>query len=247
LIIFNLYVINVISENVNLLQSIMQKIFIIVLLILISPFAQAHNESWDANKTEWSPLMLAVYNGETGRMMFLISQGADVNFATSGAQTHWKLTAMDVAIRKENETAVDKLLSTNRVSNPGKYLMTASGLKSAAIVELLIQRGASPNDTSESGETILMNAVSFGSDAIVEALLKHGANPNKARRSDGMTALMIGADNGAVEKVRVLTNYKANKDATDHNGHTAWYYAQHAYEHMDLPGRTMEYMETMLK
>jgi ankyrin repeat protein len=225
----------------------MKKVLFFLLIILTTATAFANKEKWDDNKTEWSPLMLAIYNGESGKMMLMIMQGADINYMTPGKATAWKLTAMDVAIRKQDETAVEKLLSTNRIAKPGKYLITASELKSAAIVEKLITHGASPNDTLENGYSPLIAAASLGSAEVLEILLRKMANPLQTRKPDGMTALMMAAYNADVEKVRMLLNYKSEKYAKDANGHDAYYYVEHLHEHMDVNERSMEHLKTMLQ
>lgn len=220
---------------------------LIFVFLLLTCLVQAQTPPWDSLKTEWSPLMLSIYNGETSKMMLLIAQGADVNYKTPGNATTWKLTAMDIAIRKQDENAVEKLLSTNRITKPGSYMVTASALKSAATIEKLIAHGASPNDTTENGYSPLMAAASTGSVAVLETLLRNHANPRQTRKPDGMTALMIAAYNADVEKVRILLNFKSEKYAKDANGHDAYYYVEHLYEHMDVDVRTMEHLKTMLQ
>lgn len=203
----------------------------------------AHKDKWDDNRKDWSELMIAVYNGQATQFVKLIKQGVDVNFETK--ETH--LTALEVAIRKENEVAVNVLLETKKVKNVKPYLMIACGQHNAANVNQLIKYGASPNDTLSNGYSVLMAASSFGSCEVVEALLKQGAKTNQTRKVDGMTALMFAAFNGDVKKVKLLLDYKADKYAKDTNGKTPLNYVDQIYERLNISENTKKELRQLLK
>lgn len=181
------------------------------MLNLLAFTASAHKERWDENREGWSPLMRAVYYGQTSKYLKLIEEGADLNFVSSTSESNWHLTALEVAIFKDNEVAVRILLETNKISKPGTHLMTAAGQKSALNVERLLRYGANPNDTLDNGYSVLMMAASFGSFDVFETLLRHGAKTDQTRKIDGMTALMLAAFNGQPKKVKLLLDYGANK------------------------------------
>src|SRR5690606_17222416 len=82
----------------------MKKTFLLLFFIVTSSTTFAHKEKWDDNKTNWSELMLAIYNGQNKKFTMLISEGVDVNFVSNGSL---KLTALEVAIRKDNEEAAN--------------------------------------------------------------------------------------------------------------------------------------------
>jgi len=155
--------------------------------------------------------MRAIYYGQTSKYLKLIDEGADVNFVSSTSESNCHLTALEVAIFKNNEVAVRILLETNKISKPETYLMAAAGQKSALNVERLLKYGANPSDTLANGYSVLMMAASFGSFDVFETLLKHGAKTDQARKIDGMTALMLAAFNGQAKKVKLLLDYGANK------------------------------------
>lgn len=225
----------------------MNKIFILLFFAFTSLTTFAHKTKWDDNKTSWSPLMLAIYNGNTDKFTKLIEQNVDVNFITPGTNNNWRLTALDVAIRKDNEVAVKKLLLTKKISKPGTYLMIACGQKSALIIDLLIKYGANPNDTLENGYAVSMMAASFGSYEVLDELLKHGANVEQTRKVDGMTTLMFAASNGDLKKVKLLLDNGADKFVKDKNGKTALCYVDDIYERLNVSEKTKNELRQLLK
>lgn len=225
----------------------MKKIWSLLLISLTTFTVMAQKEKWDDYKEDWSPLMLAIYNGQLEKIDKLLAEKVDVNFSTSGSNSNWQLTALDVAIRKDNEIAVEKLLSTHKIANPETYLMTASGQKSAKNVQLLIDYGANPNQTLENGYAVAMKAASFGSYDILECLLKNGANINQTRKVDGMTILMFAAFNGEPEKVKLLLDWGADKSVQDLNGKRAYDYVDQMYEHLNVSNTTKAELKQLLQ
>jgi len=229
------------------IKTIMKRTFFLILFTLTSLTTFAHKEKWDDNKKDWSPLMIAIYNGQEEKVNKLIEQNVDVNFLTSGTNSNWRLTALGVAIRKDNDVAVETLLSTNKVSKPETYLMTACGQKSAKAVQLLIKFGANPNDTLENGYSVSMMAASFGSLEVLECLLKNGANLKQTRKVDGMTILMFAAFNGDDKKVKLLLDFAADKYVKDKNGKVAIDYVDQIYEHLKVSEKTKTKLRQQLK
>jgi ankyrin repeat protein len=225
----------------------MKKIWSLLLISLTTFTVMAQKEKWDDYKEDWSPLMLAIYNGQLEKIDILLAEKVDVNFSTSGSNSNWQLTALDVAIRKDNEIAVEKLLSTHKIANPETYLMTASGQKSAKNVQLLIDYGANPNQTLENGYAVAMKAASFGSYDILECLLKNGANIHQTRKVDGMTILMFAAFNGEPEKVKLLLDWGADKSVQDLNGKRAYDYVDQMYEHLNVSNTTKAELKQLLQ
>ena len=228
-------------------MTFMKGTFLLLIFTLTSLTTFAHKEKWDDNKKDWSPLMLAIYNGQTDKVNKLIEQSVDVNFITSGTNSNWRLTALEVAIRKDNDVAVETLLSTNKISKPETYLMTACGQKSAKTIQLLIKYGANPNETLENGYSVSMMAASFGSFEVLECLLKNGANIKQTRKIDGMTILMFAAFNGDTKKVKLLLDLGADKYVKDSNGKTALDYVDQIYEHLKISETTKAQLRQLLK
>ncbi|RYG26484.1 hypothetical protein EON82_03115 [bacterium] len=94
-----------------------------------------------------------------------------------------------------------------------------------ATLRLLLDAGADPNMPSDRG-TPLHEAVEgdWGSPTSVRVLLEAGADPNAADR-EGRTPLMIAADKGEVECIRLLLAGGADRTLRDHRHKAAIDYA----------------------
>jgi ankyrin repeat protein len=142
---------------------------------------------------------------------FLIEAGADVNAATLvGA------TPLFPAVNSSVETT---RLLLDHGANPNHA--TRSGVtpilftRDAAVVALLVARGADVRAQSKVGETALMDVAARGDLAAAKILLQHGADVNAVDHR-GYTALVLAAqyDGDAVELVRLLLAHGADINAT---------------------------------
>lgn len=98
---------------------------------------------------------------------------------------------------------------------------------------LLSEAGDAPIDldvADEFGRTPLLEAVRHERLAVLGLLLGAGAGVNRARKSDGATALMVAAQDGAVEVVALLLENGADWRATNSDGETAAEVARAAHQ-----------------
>ena len=192
-------------------------VFIVCVLHALNIFAT--KERWDDTKNDWTPLMCAIYYNQTDLRDSLIHAGVDVNERSRKRE----LTALFVAIKKQDIGSVKVLLETNHVSdvNDG-YIYTACSNQDANIVQLLIEYGANPDTVRQNGYTPLMAAASFGSAEVVELLLKCNVNMNQQRTVDGITALRLATYGGYINKVKLLLEYGADKNVMDTEGQRAY-------------------------
>ncbi|MGK4568175.1 ankyrin repeat domain-containing protein [Flavobacterium sp. 3HN19-14] len=216
---------------------------ILLLLIFIS-FSFIHKEKWDDNKEDWTPLMFAIYNGNTKEFNKLIDNGADVTYRI---KTSWELNALNVAVKKNNVDAVKKLVSTKKFKKLQYYFEDACGQSSSSIVIFFISKGVNVNNYSENGHSNLMTACSFGTTEIVQALIKNGAEINHQREVDGITALMLAAFNGELNKVKLLMKNGADKTIKDKNGETAYDYVDQIYPRLNVSEETKNQLKNVLK
>ncbi|KQB39112.1 Ankyrin repeat protein [Flavobacterium daejeonense] len=199
-------------------NSIHMKNLILTILFLTSLLTFAHKDKWDTHKENWSPLMLAIYNGQTENFTRLIKQNVDINYITPTKEgSEFRLTALDVAIRADNQKAIKILIETNKISRLNEGLFTAAGAQRASTIELLIKYGANPNYTNDFGHSVLMFATSFGSNEVVKCLVKNGANINHAK-PNGMTALMLAGYDSNIEKLKLLLKLGAERNMRDSKG-----------------------------
>ena len=81
-----------------------------------------------------------------------------------------------------------------------------------AVVTRLLDKGASLELASKTGNTPLMQAAIFGKEAVAKLLLEMGASADTANK-DGWTALMAAAQKGHEAVVKLLLDKGAAVDA----------------------------------
>ena len=203
----------------------MKKIITLLILFFSLSSFNLHRDKWDTYRENWSPLMKAIYEGDTTEFSRLIQKNKRITFATPKKGREKGITALDVAILKQNVIAVEMLLKTKKFLKLNEYLMTACGEDDVKIIELLFDYGADPNYITEStGNTPIIEATDFGSNEVLIALLQKSKNINTQIKGPGFTALMGAAIHLNVEKAKILLEYKADKTLTDSSGKTAYSY-----------------------
>jgi ankyrin repeat protein len=222
-------------------------ISVLFILLFVNSSVLANVDRWDDNKSDWSDLMLAIYNGKIADVKKLIDKGENPNYSAKNG-----MTPLEVAIRIQNSDALNMLLATGNISleyedSTMSYFILACMLNSKDIVESLLDYGCSINDTLYNGYSALMAACSFGSLDIVKLLLKKGVNIEQKRDIDGITALMMAAFDGNLEKVRLLLKYNANKDVIDKKGNRAFDYVDFIYPYKNVKDETKFKLKKLLK
>jgi ankyrin repeat protein len=137
--------------------------------------------------------------GDLGRLSEVIAadKGAATAFSADG------FTALHLAAFFTQETAAELLIDAgadvNAVSRNAMRVCpvhSAAAVRAAAIVGLLLARGADPNRAQHSGWTPLHEASAHGDMASLETLLAHGARRD-VRLDDGRTPADLARDNKA--------------------------------------------------
>ena len=102
--------------------------------------------------------------------------------------------------------------------------------RNVRIVKLLIDAGANVNAGAKTGLGPPLNRASGLGDAdSISALIKAGAKVNN-KTSDGITALMLAAEHGNSEAVKILLAAGADALAKDNSGHDALHYADYGLQ-----------------
>jgi ankyrin repeat protein len=143
----------------------------------------------------------------TKSLQLLIEAGANPN-----AETVVGATPLFPAVNSSatmTKILLDKGANPNHVTKSGATPILFT--RDAAVVDLLIARGADVRARSKIGETALMDVATRGDAAAAKLLLAKGADVN-ARDHRGYTALMFAAqyDDDAVELVRLLLAHGAD-------------------------------------
>lgn len=96
----------------------------------------------------------------------------------------------------------------------------------ADVLEMLIEAGADVNWKDSDGGTALHEAAygDWGSPTAIAVLLRHGAEPD-ATTTHGVTPLMLAADRGEIDCIKLLLNAGADPKRKDLEGKSAIDYA----------------------
>jgi ankyrin repeat protein len=128
----------------------------IIFLSIFSIIACRDKERWDDNKKDWSELMLAIYYRNNKKTKNLINNNVDIMYNAGG---HFNLTAMSVAIYRENEVAVYELLNSGKMGNIDRYLNLACGIRdfnNIQIIKYLYEFGADVNIINDNDKQKLL-------------------------------------------------------------------------------------------
>ena len=176
-----------------------------------------------------TPLMIAAQKGHVSVATFLIEHGANVDLQDENGNTalHHTLYGSDVSceiLSCLTGSGAD-VNGVNKVKHTPLMIAAKRGHLNA--LTLLIKHGAHDVDLEDSdGYTALHYAV-YSSDIsceILSCLIGIGADVN-ARTNNGVTPLMIAAEEGHINGVTSLVKCGANVDLQDKYGNTALHYA----------------------
>jgi len=144
---------------------------------------------------EWTPLMVALFNGHEDTALILLQKGANVRArAKRGYEPiHW-------AALNGYERAVEFILrkggNVNATTDYGfTPLLQAATRGQLKIVKMLVEKGAAVNMAEREGWTPLHKACANGHVEVAKYLLARGANP-KAEANSGDTPLSLAMKTG---------------------------------------------------
>jgi ankyrin repeat protein len=172
------------------------------------PLAESKNEQ------KQSPVLAAVYSGQTAVRDLLIARGAHLEF-------HEAVAAGQL---ERVEHFVDKDADLARAISPDGFpvVALAAAFGHFAIVKYLFEKGADLTGaaTNGTGYNALTGAVASGREEIAIWLLENGADANY-RYGPGYTPLLAAAANGHLNIVKDLLVHGADIQAKANDGKTA--------------------------
>lgn len=183
----------------------------------------------------FTALHLGAFSDSVDCTMFLISQGADVNF------TSCKYTPLEAACFhnsfKVAKLLLDKGATVNVKRKPQNTEQTYYGtplhsaVKANAIecVQLLLAEGAEINPEESKGISPLHVAAEMGHLQCMNILLNSGYDPNLTLSDKKNAALHLAAEGGWSECISLLLQKGANADERNYKGQTALHFAAHAH------------------
>jgi ankyrin repeat protein len=176
------------------------------------------------NDRGWTPLMVALFEGQEKVALFLIKRGADPFFCdpTGYQPIHWAAFQGYVSVIQELANRRVNLNAKTKFGWPP--LLQAAARGHAVAVDTLIERGANKDITDNEGWTSLHKACANGHEGVVSMLLIHGARLDP-RHEDGKTPLHIAIDLGQRVIAAILLKAGANAGTADNDGITPMHIA----------------------
>ena len=157
---------------------------------------------------EWTPLMVALFNGHEETAMMLLSRGADVRAkAKRGYEPlHW------AALNGYERAVAFILRKGGNVNAETDYgwtpLMQAASRGHHGIVHMLLKAGAAVNASEHEGWTALHKACANAHIEVVRLLVQAGADIHQRAKS-GVTALELAMKHANIELMEALSEKKA--------------------------------------
>lgn len=180
------------------------------LLSLLIPAAAALS-SPDASMDPDTRLIEAVKSGDQSAVKTLLRQRGLVNSADGDGSTalHWAAYEDNLALAKLLLAARADVNATTRLQAVTPLFMACQS-GSAAMIRLLVEHGANPNQANSLGTTPLMMAAAAGSVPAIDALVAHGAEVNAREQAYEQTALMFAANLDRADAIRALIAHGAD-------------------------------------
>lgn len=167
-----------------------------ILLLLLK--AGVNPNARDAKN--WTPLLIAAFEGDEEIAILLIEHGANINVRDPNGYTplHWAALGGFKSLVK---LFIQKNADINALSHHNiTPLLQAAAQGHTTATKLLLEASANPNQSTDEGWTALHKAVSNEHVGIIKLLLEHGANLN-AVSIDNMTPLLL-AEKSLLQSVR---------------------------------------------
>ncbi len=153
---------------------------------------------------EWTPLMVALFNGHEETAMMLLARGANVRAkANRGYEPiHWAaLSGYERAVK----FIIDRGGNVNAETDYGwTPLLQAASRGHVGIARMLIDRGAIVNASEHEGWTPLHKACANGHVAMVRLLVQRGAD-TRQRSASGITPLELAMKSKNVDLIEALS------------------------------------------
>ena len=168
------------------------------------------------------PLHIAVRQGDSATVRFLLQKGANVS-----KEDDQGITLLETACERGDEAIVRLLLDKGAKPTPQSLdfdllLQTAVVGQNQAVVQLLLDTGARPTAQDSYYMSALDYAAMVGSPVISKLLIDKGAKIN-AEPSSEASPLHLASSGASVELVQLLLDCGADINARDSDGCTPLY------------------------
>ena len=158
-----------------------------------------------------TPLMDAAVVGSIEAMAFLLDKGADANAQNPFGTTALMMSATDAA---KVRLLLDRGATANAASKQGRTALFVAAMSepSAAIVKLLIAKGADVH-AKDAFQNTMLTAAAYGNDLATMRLMLDGGIDVNAAGATGVTPLLGAAYHGNLDAIRLLLSRGARVNA----------------------------------
>lgn len=170
----------------------------------------------------YSPLQIAVIEGNVNKVRGLLGGGADVGAVNEFGETALHLVERCEDDRLQTKKALMKLLIDfgAEVDAPDVEGMTPIFSTGVELIGVLLEAGADGNWKSDNGISPIQWFAYSNESRGIELLLAHGADVNYNGSDDRKSALHIAANWGHLESAKILLKNGARINARDLHGKT---------------------------
>ncbi|MDQ1363337.1 MAG: uncharacterized protein QG652_1198 [Pseudomonadota bacterium] len=174
-----------------------------------------------AAKNNSTALISAARSNHLAVIEVLLASRANTNLQQDNGMTalHW-------AISNQQDVSAAKLLASGArfdiYDNQGRTALHLAAMQNRpALLDKMIAAGANINSQDTSGYTLLSYVTEYGSASAVASLIRRGADANVASRRGNNTPLMLAADKGLDDSVKVLADKTSDINHKNNHGDTA--------------------------
>ena len=185
--------------------------------------------------------MIACAKGSTNLINILLNAGANPNNANVSGLTCIHIAVFGGCSQEILETMINHGADVNVPNMGGRTpLMLACKKENIRTINVLLNAGANPHISDDSGDTCLHYAVNgVRSEEALDIIISHGVDVNAVNKNI-QTALMIACDKRRTDLINILLNARANPNITDADGFAC-------IHHMVVKGCSKEALETIIK
>ncbi|XP_018612889.2 ankyrin repeat domain-containing protein 50 [Scleropages formosus] len=178
------------------------------------------------DRDNMTPLLLAAYEGHVEVVELLLEAGADVDESTA-AHASGAITPLLAAASMGHMAAVSAVLfwgaAVDAIDSEGRTALSLAATRgSTDVVRALLDRGLDENHKDHLGWTPLHAAACGGHKAVCAALTDSGSVARVGELdNEGHTPLILAAQEGHCNAVRMLLDRRSPIDHRGYDGHSA--------------------------
>ena len=156
----------------------------------------------DYDQDGYSPLIVAIDNGDVEMVILLLDLGADADLGCKNDKSALEHTVSLDKSKHDAAARIAEALFDNSVVATVRELHAACSLGSPSLVEMILSQDGVKVNQPIDGDSALHVAIAAGNEATVDYLLKETDVDTSIMNKDGMTALQLAEFIGTTDSIR---------------------------------------------